>query len=132
MGPAFLLIGLILLGIAFYLYRKSQQWMASAQTTTGQIIRFIAKESTDNEGDTASSYYPLVQFQANGEHYEFQNRITVNPKKYTVGSNSTVWYNPVNPHDAKIDANMGNAVWPAVMGFLGLFLIWAGWFAWDV
>ena len=131
MGPTFFLIGVALLGGALYLYRRSQQWMSAAKTTTGQILRLNARESTDSEGDTTISYYPLAQFEANGQVYEFQNGMTVNPKKYTVGSTQTVWYNPQNPQDAKVDAAMGNAVWPAVLGILGLFLLGVGWFAWD-
>lgn len=132
MGPTFLLIGVVLLGIAYFIHRKNQQWMALARTATGQVLNLIEKESTNNDDDTTISYYPLVQFLVDGQTYQFQNRMEVNPKKYPVGSSQTIWYNPKNPQDAKIDAKMGNLVWPIVCGVLGVALVGFGIFGWDV
>lgn len=131
MGPTFLVIGLALLGGAIFHYYRTKSWINSSQTALGKIHKLVASEFTDSEGDTTVSHYPIVRFYINGHQYEFKNGMAVNPRKFREGESYTVWYNPRNPNDARLDANRSMLLWPSVLGILGGFLVWAGLYAWE-
>lgn len=123
MGITLLTLGLLLLALGYYLYRRAQQWMATAQTATGQIMELQEKESTDSEGDTTVLHYPVVRFQYGNQWVEFRNALNVNPARFPVGTTTTVWYNPQRPEDARVDARSGNLVGPLTCAVMGLLLI---------
>lgn len=113
---------LLLAGIAFFIYRRSQQsntYRQAAQSwpsTTGTIL--ISTLQSRRSGRSHSTY-PVVgyQYTVNGQTYtsqaikagdQFMNvrvsgQAQTTVARYPVGSTVTVYYNPANPSESALE-----------------------------
>lgn len=113
---------LILAGLGFFIYRRSQQSAAYRQTaqgwpsTTGMVL---ASNIQIRRTSRSRSEIPVVvyQYQVNGQAYQNQiiragdhigtirvagqARATV--ARYPIGSTVTVYYNPANPAESALE-----------------------------
>ena len=83
-------------------YAASVSWklQTAGEVTTGTVTRL--EESKTSEG-YCCLYTPVVEFQANGQTYSFENGSASDSVDYTVGSDVNVRYDPANPNTAQID-----------------------------
>ncbi len=83
-------------------YAAAVSWklQTAGEVTTGTVTRL--EESKTSEG-YCCLYTPVVEFQANGQTYSFENGSASGSVDYTVGSDVKVRYDPANPNTAQID-----------------------------
>jgi hypothetical protein len=95
-------------------YAASVSWKleTTGEVTTGTITRL--KESETSEG-YCCVYAPVIEFQANGQTYSFESDTASNQTDYTVGTQVSVRYDPVNPDTAQIDNFMERWLFPAII-----------------
>ncbi|MBL8103669.1 MAG: DUF3592 domain-containing protein [Anaerolineales bacterium] len=95
-------------------YAASISWklQTAGQTTTGTVTRL--EESKTSEG-YCCMYTPVVEFNANGQTYAFENGSASDSIDYKVGSDVTVRYDPANPNTAQIDNVIERWLFPVLI-----------------
>ncbi len=114
---------------------SSQGW----PSTTGQVTLAEVKTSanTDDDGNTTYQYYPGVQYDYqvggqtyNGKRLSFggivasssQAKVAEDLKKYPVGGEVAVYYNPESPSEAVLVREAGGFRWGMTVGIICLAL----------
>jgi hypothetical protein len=121
---ALLFVGLILLGIAFFLWTRTREFVASARQAKATVIRLVS----DSEGAAA----PVFKFTAsNGDTIEKEDGVSSNPPEYQVGQVVDILYDASHPQSARIAKTTSLYFAPillAVLGiiFMGIGLVWLG------
>ena len=123
----FLTIGLLILAGSFYLFTNTQNFLKTAQTTSGTVTELIRSKSSNSSSNTASyTYKPVVEFRTQeNERIEFTSSTGSNPASYSRGEEVDVLYSATSPETARINAFF--SLWGGVVitGVLGsvFFLI---------
>ena len=90
---AFCLWGVYALFIGYSLEKNGE-------ITTGTVTEL--EESSSSEGGCCV-YSPVIEFQANGQSYQFDGGNASYPPAYEVGETVSVIYDPENPNTAQIN-----------------------------
>lgn len=116
----FTLIGLAMLIGAFFLYKNTSTFLASATRTEGTVIELVRSRSSDS-----TVYKPVFNFvDDRGATIEVESSSGSNPPSYSVGERVDVFYLPGEPQNAKINSYF--SLWGGatiVGGMGGLFLL---------
>ncbi len=84
------------IGLSIFINNKKKNCTKEA---TAQIKEIIVSENIDNvDGFLMISEYPKLEYDINGEHIEKVSSIGYMPKKYSVGQEVEICYNP-NKYD---------------------------------
>lgn len=125
----FLLLGLLMSGIAIWVYQDTRAFLDSAITVQGEVIELIPVSSSDH----GTMYRPLVRFQSlEGEWIEVSPGSASSPPAYDVGETVEVFYQAGKPHSAKISGFF--SLWGGVLilGILGgVFTLLGGGLLWT-
>ncbi len=119
------IIGVALLGLAFWQYQKVKKFLDSGTTTVGTVIRVEKSESTSTDEDgfssTSTSYYPVLEFtDQNGKKHEFKASVGGNNKnKWKISQTTEIIYDPTNPKKASIKSFMQLWFTTLLLGFFG-------------
>ncbi|MFD1602275.1 DUF3592 domain-containing protein [Flavobacterium artemisiae] len=117
----FLIIGLALLGGAFYLYQNKQAFLDKAVKVQGTVTDLIASRS-----DKSTTYRPVVSYTTkDGKQIEFTSSVGSNPPSYHEGETVEIFYDPADPYDADINGFVSLWLAPLILGIIGtiFFLI---------
>lgn len=122
----FLIIGILMLVGAYFLYKNTADFINNATTTEGTVVELIEVRSEDT--DTSNSrnkkrysytYKPRVEFNTKtGKLIEFMSSTSSNPPSYTKGEKVEVLYLEDKPEKAKINGT--TSLWLGVMIIGGL------------
>jgi hypothetical protein len=122
-AAGFALIGCGLLAGAFYSYRSTEAFLATAVPATGTVIGY--ERHTDSEGEI--SYFPVITFTPeDGDEIEFTASTGGGGRPYKIGAPIALRYDPALPFNAAIDTPSDLWVGPIVLGFLGLIFTVVG------
>lgn len=92
-GEVFIIIGI---GSSIFINNKKKNCTKEA---TAKIKEIIQKEERNlNSTSIMVSEYPKIEYDINGEHIEKVSSIGYMPKKYCVGQEVEIYYNP-NKYD---------------------------------
>ena len=84
------------IGLSIFINNKKKNCTKEA---TAKIKEIIVSENRDNvDGFLMVSEYPKIEYDINGEHIEKVSSIGYMPKKYSVGQEVEICYNP-NKYD---------------------------------
>jgi len=73
-------------------------------TASGRVVGLEEEVSVLYNGERLSFGYPIVRFStAHGEEVEFRSPEGVTPCRAQVGDDVTVYYDPQNPLDARLE-----------------------------
>ena len=117
-------VGVVLLGIAYFLWRRTREFVAAARPVKGTVISMLR----DSEGASA----PVFKFTAsNGDVIEKRDTIYSTPAAHKVGDIVDILYDPNNPQNARVMKSSNLYFAPillAVMGvvFIGSAVVWLG------
>jgi len=117
-------VGVILLGIAYFLWMRTKAFMATARPVKGTVISML----TDSEGASA----PVFKFTAsNGDVIEKRDTMYSTPPAHKVGDIVDILYDPNDPQNARVAKSSSLYFAPillAVMGvaFMGGAAVWLG------
>lgn len=114
-GLVFLLMGLLLGGIGLVVRHVSTD-MSEARTATAEatIVDVEARTHTDSDGDTTTSYYPVLEFE-DADHVTHRGTQNVSSGHYDVGDKAEVKYDPRDPE--------GNLLITRDEGTVGLIMV---------
>jgi len=114
-GLAFL-AGLGMLAGTAYIVIDTRRDIATAATADGVVVDLIG--SRDSDGDTL--YYPQVRFVTGaGAPVEFTGSVGSSPAAFDVGEHVTVFYDPADPSDVRIDSFLQLWFGPLILGIFG-------------
>jgi hypothetical protein len=100
-GIIFPVIGLAALIGLVASFITTKKFIASSVVTKGEIIDIVTNTSTDSDGHTSKSRFPVIRFQdEKGITVEFQSS-TSTSNGISIGQPVTVRYLPSDPHKAK-------------------------------
>ncbi|NUS00969.1 MAG: DUF3592 domain-containing protein [Nonomuraea sp.] len=123
-GGIFGVIGLILVGVSIALAASTASFLASAQHADGTVVAMTARTTSTRSSDgrvrRQTSWYPTVEFTADGRRYSFRSSTGSNPPSYTKGEGVAVAYDPDDPSDARIASFWSAYLAPLIVGGLGL------------
>jgi hypothetical protein len=120
-GAIFSLIGVAALIGAIISIFTTKEFIANSILTKGEIIEIVTKKSTDSDGHTSYSDYPVIRFKdQKNNSIEFQSSSSVS-SNISVGQISDVRYLPEDPNNAKM-ANSFMDMWflPVLLGIFGV------------
>lgn len=109
-------VGLILIGIAYFLWMRMRAFIATARSTKGTVIRLVS----DSEGAVA----PVFKFTAsNGDVIEQEDKIFSNPPAHRLGEFVDILYDPNNPRNARVAKKTNLYFAPILLAVLGVIFI---------
>jgi len=123
------LVGLVLLGIAVFLFLKTKRLLSVGKTAKGKIVDVVKKESQDQDEEgfssTSTTYYPVIEFKTvTGQVIKFEAGVgRSNQNAYEIGHTVDVIYDPNKPQDAKINSFLQLWFVPLILGVIGLIVI---------
>lgn len=110
------LVGVILLGIAFFLWTRTRAFVAAAKPVKGTVTRLV--------GDSEGAYAAVFKFVAsNGDVIEKHDGMYSNPPAHKVGDVVDVLYDPNNPQGARIAKSSSLYFAPILLCVLGIIFI---------
>lgn len=110
------LVGLVLIGIAFFLWSRTKEFVATARPAKGTVTNLIS----DNEGAVA----PVFKFTAlNGDIIEKRETLYSNPPSHKVGDIIDILYDPNNPQGARIARTSSLYFAPILLAMMGLIFV---------
>jgi hypothetical protein len=95
-------------------YAATISWrlQTSGETATGVVTRL--EESTTSEG-YCCVYSPVVEFEANGQTYTFENDTASSQPDYQIGAKVSVLYDPEDPNTAQINKFSERWLFPIII-----------------
>jgi len=95
-------------------YAATVSWrlQTSGELATGVVTRL--EESKTSEG-YCCVYTPVVEFEANGQIYSFENDSASDSPDYEIGSQVNVSYDPANPNTAQINTFSDRWLFPMII-----------------
>jgi len=113
------LVGLVLLGIAFFLWMRMREFVVTARAVKGTVIRMVS----DSEGASA----PVFKFTAsNGDVIEKRETMYSNPPAHKVGDVVDILYDPNDPQSARVAKTSGLYFAPILLAVMGLAFVAGG------
>lgn len=118
-GTVFLVLVLgSLAASAFFAYR-THAFVSTAESSPGTVVEIKKSTYRDSKGRTSTTYYPIVEYRAEGGKLRVQGSIAGG--SYRVGDSVGVLYQRANPEDAWLDTFAEKWVASIVSGCLGAF-----------
>ena len=117
-------VGVVLLGIAYFLWMRIKEFISTARPVKGTVISMLR----DSNGASA----PVFKFTAsNGDVIEKRDTMYSTPPAHKVGDIVDILYDPNNPQSARVVKSSNLYFAPillAVMGvvFVGGAMVWLG------
>lgn len=112
----YLVIGIGLFGGGIYSFLSTRDFIGEAATTGGVVIDL----EREHDADGNHSYYPRVQFEANGRSYQFRGQVGSGRGTFKVGEQVEVLYDPADPHHARINSFVQLWFFPLFLGGMGV------------
>lgn len=117
LGTSFLGIGIALLGLAFWTYRRFRRFRELAVPAEGVVIDFKQRINSDDDPE----YFPIFRYrdEAGKEHVICSDTGT-NPPGFKKGDSIRVLYDAANPSDCRIDTFWQLWLLPLIFCVLGI------------
>ncbi|MCK6541696.1 DUF3592 domain-containing protein [bacterium] len=116
----FQFVSLTLLGIAYYLVRRKQNFIAECDQVEGTVVRF--RESRRPGKNT--TYAPVVEYFAYGKSYQHESSLYRSSPGFEIHQTVSVLYKRDKPEEAMIDSFLEKWFIPMMLGIVGsVFLI---------
>ena len=115
-----LLLGLVLLILAWTISRKKQKFFSSAVRAEGKVVALIKRESDESSSGSTTAdeaitdnskvikgfiYAPRIEYAgSSGNKYVTDAKTFSYPPKYKLGDSLFIYYNPNHPEKGTIDS----------------------------
>jgi len=102
----FLLVGVLCICICgFSVYTHFNDKKVCTESADAVVIELEEHESTDSKGRRTTTYYAIVEYNANGKKIHTTSKSNVDEKEVTIGSTQKIKYDPANPEYFIIDGD---------------------------
>ena len=119
-----IMIGLGLIGIGLWMLMKERKKKAACSAAvTAELVGYNKKtESEIEEGKIQHTayYYPVFRYTVGGEEYTAASSFGTNKRRWKVGAQVNIFYNPEDPGMARAPGEFGGYFGFAVATILGL------------
>lgn len=121
-GILIILTALVPLGVGYYFYRSSTQFVRSAVE-----VEAVVSEIEERSSEGSISYYPVFSFvDREGEVHRITAGWGSNPPSHEIGDTVTLLYDPAEPHEARRDGFVSLWLAPTIAGALALIPLMVG------
>lgn len=119
-------VGLVLLGLAFFFWNQTEDFLRRSARTQGKVIRLVRQRSRGAK--------PVVSFKTEkGQTVVFISRVASRPPAYRRGEVVRVVYDRSNPQNARIYGYFELYLLPTIFGGIGsVFFLLGGSFGFVV
>ncbi len=95
-------------------YAATVSWrlQTAGEITTGTITRL---EESKTDTGVCCVYSPVIEFEANGQTYSFENENASDSSDYKVGGQVKIRYDPADPNTAQIDKISERWLFPIII-----------------
>jgi hypothetical protein len=102
-GTIFMVVGILLLGIAGWVYHSKNQFEERAVPITGTLDSYTSYEDTD-DGTTTTMYTPVFIYEYSGKSYTRPGTVSSSSMDYEIGETVEILIDPDNPDDIQINS----------------------------
>lgn len=127
MNPLLLIIGLGITILGYFTLKKNRRLSKVGIKTLAKVIDISEQHSTDSEGYSTTSYYPVLEFLDDQQQsFSFQGNVGGGKRKYKVGQEIEILYDPADPTKAQMKNFGAQWIMPIVLMIVGLMLVFGG------
>ena len=122
-GVLFILFSILPLGICTYFTISTKSFLNKAEKARGTVLEIVERRTSDG-----TMYYPVYSFaDVYGTEHKIYSKSGSYPPQYEVGDSISIFYDPENPKEIKMDSFVSLWMGTIVAGVLGIipFLIGA-------
>ncbi len=113
-----LVISMILLGGSLYAYMSTTEFLKSADTAEGVVLKLIPVEGDE------TTYAPVFGFKdRSGESHVIESSSSSNPPAFERGEKIEVIYDPEKPQNARINSFFNLWGGAVILGIVGIFFL---------
>lgn len=121
-GGFFVILGLMLWGMAGWLWQQDQRFMAHAVHAEGMVTALLSQRA-----ESGTRYAPEVTFRAlQGRDIRFVDGVGTSRPAWRLGDRAGVWYDPAQPEHARLDGFLDRWKGVLIVGTLALVSILIG------
>lgn len=125
LGTVAVISAIIFLILSACFFVHSINVKRTAVAAEGDVVALRTGEGDDG----GTLYYPVIRFaDRGGQEHMLYSRMGSRPAAFAVGERVTVLYDPTNPDHASIDSFFGLWAVPAILGIIGVFNLFMGFF----
>ena len=122
-----LLFGIALIALGIYLIVHNNQLEKRCTVeVTGTVVDITREETTDSDGFTEHTYYPIIEYTANGETVSVKGNDGSNPSKYSIDDKIDLLYNPENVKEYMIKGDKSSQIAGIISIVVGVLLLGVG------
>jgi hypothetical protein len=118
--------GIAALALGIWDYQDTKSFLATAKTTTGKVTEVKQRVKTDHKAEDYDerrkiTYDATINYVVNNKKYDLESESSNNT--FSVGETVTVYYDPENPDEAKVDEGGGvdsRGKWIMLFGLIAL------------
>ena len=125
-GIIVILFGVVFLIVSYLGFRQSLHLQQVGLKTNGSVIDY-QQQTSSQSGGTTYTYYPVIRFtDKNGQPQQFTSASGSSSKKYFIGANVQILYDPNKPSDAEINGPAASPLMPIGAAGISFILIILG------
>ncbi len=102
-------IGMIMLGIAFYIYSSQSNQISRSELVMGTVV--------------SNPSQPTIEYQYNGEVYQYYSSVQSNPPSYVMDEKVEVYVDTDNPNNAIINTITERWFAILILGIIGVVFV---------
>ena len=115
-----ILVGILFVAVGIYLFATGQGLAKRCtEETKGTVVEIKREESTDADGDTSYSYYPVIEYKAGEKTLTKKSNLGTSQSKYRINDKIDIKYNPNKVEEFIIKGDNSS-------NFMGIAFIVAG------
>jgi hypothetical protein len=103
-GTIFMFIGVILLGIAVWIYSNNKQFEKRAERVMGKVSGYDNYESSNDDGGSTTMYTPIFEYSFNGKEYLKPGSVSSSSPDFEIGEPVEILVDPLNPEEILIES----------------------------
>jgi hypothetical protein len=103
-GTIFMFIGVILLGIAVWIYSNNNQFEKRAERVMGKVSGYDNYESSNDDGGSTTMYTPIFEYSFNGKDYLKPGSVSSSSPDFEIGEPVEILVDPLNPEEILIES----------------------------
>ncbi len=112
----FLIVGVVLLFIAYNLYASTQQFLKVSVKAVGTVVEMKSVRDSDDD----LTYKPVITYKdRTGLEHTFTSSTSSNPPSYSVGDKVELLYDPQKPEQPSINTWIDLYIGVLVLGIIG-------------
>ena len=123
----FVVLGVVFIAIGVNMNAKNSELKSNCTAETQGIVAdfAVSGENREHEEDGVDErlYHPIFEYEVDNQTYRQQSPIGKKQKRFDVGENVTVAYNPINPSEYYVPADTYGSGAGTINISLGIFMI---------